>query len=63
MNKLLAALVAGLFTVGAFAQAPASAVTVPAASVHTVAHAKHHVVKKHHKVVRHARHRKVIHRM
>lgn len=66
MNKLLAALVAGLFAAGAFAQAPARAVIVPAGSVHTVAHVKHHAVKKHHKAVRHARHvrhRKMAHRM
>lgn len=64
MNKLLAVLVAGLFTAGAFAQAPAAAVVVPAASVHSVAHThKHRVAKKHHKVVRHARHRKAAHRI
>ncbi|AMM26214.1 hypothetical protein [Variovorax sp. PAMC 28711] len=63
MNKLFAALVAGLFAAGAYAQAPASTVMVPSASAHTVAHAKHHAVKKHHKAVRHARHRKVAHRM
>ncbi len=63
MKKLIAALVAGLFAAGAFAQTPRTSVIVPSASVHTVAHAKHHVVKKHHKVVRHARHRKLAHRM
>ncbi len=64
MKKLLAALVAGLFAAGAFAQAPATAVVVPSASVHAVAHARHHVVKKHHhKVVHRARHHKVAHRM
>jgi len=61
MNKLLAALVAGFFAVGAFAAQDASApVVVPSASVHAVkmtqkvtkkkvrhvAHKSHHAVKK-----------------
>lgn len=58
MKKLIAALVAGLFAVGAFAAEPAT-VNVPAASVHTVA-MKHHVAKKkHHKV----KHHRVAHKM
>jgi hypothetical protein len=46
MNKLLAALVAGLFAAGAFAQAPEPASAAPAAPAVHKAKAKH-AVKKH----------------
>ncbi len=59
MNKLLAVLVAGLFSAGAFAQAPAH-VSVPVARVHTVAHAPVHHMKKHKVVARHYHHRKAV---
>ncbi|MDH6594532.1 nucleoid-associated protein YgaU [Variovorax sp. TBS-050B] len=49
MNKLLAALVAGLFAAGAFAQQPAPApkVEAPAAAVHKAKPKAKHAVKKH----------------
>ena len=49
MNKLLAALVAGLFAAGAFAQCPAPAPVAPAAPamVKKTVHPTKHVVKKH----------------
>ena len=49
MNKLLAALVAGLFAVGAFAQQPAPAPKpeAPAATVHKAKAKTKHAVKKH----------------
>ena len=46
MNKLLAALVAGLFAAGAFAQTPAPATAAPAAPVAHKAKVKH-TAKKH----------------
>ncbi len=59
MNKLLAVLVAGFFSAGAFAQAPAR-VSVPVAHVHTVAHAPVHHMKKHKVMARHYHHRKMV---
>ncbi|CAN5687805.1 hypothetical protein BH11PSE13_BH11PSE13_18900 [soil metagenome] len=59
MNKLLAVLVAGLFSAGAFAQAPAH-VSVPVKHVHRVAHAPLHHVKKHKVMARHYHHRKAV---
>jgi hypothetical protein len=51
MNKLLAALVAGLFAAGAFAQQPAPAAAAPAtAKVAKHAPAKKHAAAKKHKV-------------
>jgi hypothetical protein len=51
MNKLLAVLVAGFFTAGAFAAEGASApVVVPAASVHAVKQAPKTAKKKIHRV-------------
>lgn len=52
MNKLLAALVAGLFAAGAFAQAPAA----PMHPVHKHAHKAKHVVKHNAKHAKHKAH-------
>jgi len=50
MNKLLAALVAGLFAAGAFAQQAEPTTAAPAAKVAKHASAKKHVAAKKHKV-------------
>lgn len=52
MNKMIAALVAGLFAVGSYAQ-PHGPVHAPVAK--HAKHAKKHVTHKHKHVVRHAR--------
>lgn len=57
MKKLLAVLVAGFVSAGAFAQAPA-AVVVPSHSVHSVKHVvKHHPRHMKRVVHRHPRHK------
>lgn len=59
MNKLLAVLVAGLFSAGAFAQSHAH-VSVPVVHVHPVVHAPVQHMKKHKVMARHYHQRKMV---